>query len=171
MLENTNVVARLVGRDADAREDSQHLGIDLSRVGLSGDRVDATVAHLFGHQLFQARHLVVVAVEQRQEARLRAGAALHATKSQAVDTLLELAWRAGKRTGIVTTSSITDATPASFVAHIARRFCEGPRDMLPTETDPRCPEDLKANGGRGSIAEQLAESGVELFLGLSLIHI
>ncbi len=96
--------------------------------------------------------------------------ATRAGNGRPVDTLLELAGRAGKRTGIVTTSSVTDATPASFAAHIRRRFCEGPRDMLPTETDPRCPEDLKANGGRGSIAEQLAESGVELFLGGGYRH-
>ena len=87
-----------------------------------------------------------------------------------VPTLLELAARAGKRTGIVTTSSITDATPASFVAHIGRRFCEGPRDMLPTRTDPRCPQDLKANGGPGSIAEQLTVSGVDLLLGGGYEH-
>ena len=91
--------------------------------------------------------------------------ATRAGTGEPVPTLLEFAARAGKQTGIVTTSSITDATPASFAAHIGRRFCEGPRDMLPTPTDPRCPQDLKANGGRGSIAEQLAVSGVNLLLG------
>jgi len=37
--------------------------------------------------------------------------------------------------------------------------------MLPTSTDPRCPGETKANGGPGSIAEQLAVSGVDLLLG------
>ena len=37
--------------------------------------------------------------------------------------------------------------------------------MGPTPTDPRCPEALKANGGLGSIAEQIAESGVDILLG------
>ncbi len=96
--------------------------------------------------------------------------ATRAGTGESVPTLLELAAGAGKRTGIVTTSSITDATPATFVAHIGRRFCEGPRDMLPTPTDPRCPQDLKANGGPGSIAEQLAVSGVGLLLGGGYEH-
>ena len=91
--------------------------------------------------------------------------ATRAGTGEPVPTLLELAAGAGKRTGIVTTSSVTDATPASFVAHIGGRFCEGPSDMLPTPTDPRCPDDLKARGGAGSIAEQLAASGVDVLLG------
>ncbi len=39
---------------------------------------------------------------------------------------MELAAAAGFGTGIVTTSSVTDATPASFVAHVNWRLCEGP---------------------------------------------
>ena len=96
--------------------------------------------------------------------------ATRAGSGRPVATLFELAATAGKQTGIVTTSSITDATPASFVAHIRQRYCEGPRDMLPTETDTRCPQDLKSNGGRGSIAEQIATSGVDLFLGGGYRH-
>ena len=44
-------------------------------------------------------------------------------------TIMELAQDAGLGTGIVTTSSVTDATPASFVAHVNQRFCQGPRNM------------------------------------------
>jgi alkaline phosphatase len=36
-------------------------------------------------------------------------------------TILEMAREKGKATGLVTTSGITDATPASFVAHVAQR--------------------------------------------------
>jgi len=85
-----------------------------------------------------------------------------------VTTIMELAAAAGFGTGIVTTSSVTDATPASFVAHVSFRLCESPRAMV---RDPNarfagdCPDDLKANGGRGSIAEQIATSRVELVLG------
>ena len=82
-----------------------------------------------------------------------------------VETVLEVAAAAGKRTGLVTTSSITDATPASFATHVRLRFCEGPGDMWDGTGTPRCPEDLKVNGGRGSIAEQLAGSGVDVLLG------
>ena len=89
--------------------------------------------------------------------------ATRAGTGESVPTLLEVV--GDKRTGIVTTSSITDATPASFVAHIRSRYCQGPFEMLPTARDPRCPGDLKGNGGAGSIAEQIAASGVDLLLG------
>ncbi|MDP6581918.1 MAG: alkaline phosphatase [Vicinamibacterales bacterium] len=95
----------------------------------------------------------------------RGRVATRAGTGEPVSTILEQAAAAGKRTGIVTTSSISDATPASFAAHVRRRWCQGPREMWPTPTDPRCPEDLKANGGLGSIAEQLAGSGIDVLLG------
>jgi alkaline phosphatase len=87
-----------------------------------------------------------------------------------VPTIMELAAAAGRGTGIVTTSSVTDATPASFVAHVSYRLCEGPRAMLPTAAgnpglSGNCPADLKANGGKGSIAEQIAASRVDIVLG------
>lgn len=56
-------------------------------------------------------------------------------------TLLEHAEHAGKATGLVTTTSITDATPAAFAAHAPSR-------------------DLKA-----SIARQTLASGVDVLLG------
>ncbi len=95
----------------------------------------------------------------------RGRVATRAGTGEPVATILEQAAEAGKRTGIVTTSSISDATPASFAAHVRRRWCQGPREMWPTPTDPRCPQDLKANGGLGSIAEQLAVSGIDVLLG------
>jgi alkaline phosphatase len=87
-----------------------------------------------------------------------------------VPTIMELAAAAGFATGIVTTSSVTDATPASFVAHISYRLCEGPRSMVSTNaTNPafstNCSADLKANGGKGSIAEQIAASRIDIGLG------
>src|SRR6185503_17184281 len=47
-----------------------------------------------------------------------------------VPTIMELAAAARFGTGIVTTSSVTDATPASFVAHVSNRLCESPRAMV-----------------------------------------
>lgn len=84
-----------------------------------------------------------------------------------VTTILEMARDAGLRTGIVTTSSVTDATPASFAAHIAVRFCEGPASMDGSGggTRPGCPADKVGAGGPGSIAEQLAASRADLLLG------
>jgi len=84
-------------------------------------------------------------------------------------TIVELAAAAGMRTGIVTTSSVTDATPASFAAHISMRLCEDPQNMVDIRYRDiplgGCPADLKANGGRGSIAEQLALSPLDVLLG------
>ena len=85
-------------------------------------------------------------------------------------TILELAAAAGFGTGIVATSSVTDATPASFVAHVSQRLCESPRAMVTrNESDSAfstdCSDDLKANGGKGSIAEQIAASRVDIVLG------
>jgi alkaline phosphatase len=74
-------------------------------------------------------------------------------------TIFELAKAAGYRTGVVTTSAVTDATPAAFVAHVASRSCQGPNDTVP------CGSDLKANGGPGSIAEQIAEGNVDVVIG------
>jgi alkaline phosphatase len=84
-------------------------------------------------------------------------------------TIVELAEAAGYRTGIVSTASITDATPAAFVAHISARYCENPGAMVDVSYSDivvaDCSADLKSNGGRGSISEQLAESNVDVLLG------
>ena len=88
--------------------------------------------------------------------------------------IVELAHRQGLKTGIVSTASITDATPASFFAHISTRDCENP-DMM-VGTDPYfdmvidCSPDLKSNGGLGSISEQLIDSGVHVALGGGMKH-
>ena len=88
--------------------------------------------------------------------------------------IVELAHRQGLKTGIVSTASITDATPASFYAHISTRDCENP-DMM-VGTDPYfdmvidCSPDLKSNGGLGSISEQLIDSGVHVALGGGMKH-
>ena len=84
--------------------------------------------------------------------------------------ILELAQSAGIGTGIVTTASVTDATPASFVAHINNRWCQGPESMAGTfmrapQLAYECSSSIKSNGGLGSIAEQIAYSSVDIVLG------
>lgn len=74
-------------------------------------------------------------------------------------TLLELAQARGLRVGNVTTSELTDATPAAAMAHISARGCQGPLNMS------ACAADLKSAGGPGSIAEQAADSGIDVLLG------
>ncbi|KFZ39122.1 alkaline phosphatase [Shewanella mangrovi] len=75
-------------------------------------------------------------------------------------TLLELAKKAGKATGNVSTAEIQDATPAAEIAHISQRKCYGP-----TATALKCPEATLENGGLGSITEQLLNARPDVTLG------
>ena len=75
-------------------------------------------------------------------------------------TALELAQKAGMRTGDVSTAEITDATPAVMAAHISNRACQGPADARNT-----CKQETKAAGGLGSIAEQEVDHQVDVILG------
>lgn len=73
-------------------------------------------------------------------------------------TVLDQAERAGMRTGVVTTSELTDATPAGPMSHVASRSCQGPADMA------SCPQDAKP-AGPGSIAEQSVDHDVDVLFG------
>ena len=75
------------------------------------------------------------------------------------ETVLEKYAERGKLTGNVATSEITDATPAAAASHINSRSCHGPADMA------ACASARKANGGKGSIAEQLVDNEVDVLLG------
>ena len=78
---------------------------------------------------------------------------------QDLTTILDLARAAGYKTGNVTTSELTDATPAGPMAHIVARGCQGPLDMA------ACPQDRKSVGGPGSITEQAIDHRVDVLLG------
>ncbi len=86
-----------------------------------------------------------------------------------VTSIVEMASAAGFKTGIVTTASVTDATPAAFAAHISFRLCEDPGLMEEISYYGvdlgECKADLKSNGGPGSIAIQLADSSLDVILG------
>lgn len=75
------------------------------------------------------------------------------------ETVLEKYRAQGKRTGNVSTAAITDATPAAAAAHINLRACQGPQDMA------NCGYAKKANGGKGSVAEQLVDNRIDVILG------
>ena len=75
------------------------------------------------------------------------------------DTILELAQKAGFKTGNVSTAEITDATPAVLDSHINERGCQGPANMA------NCAPSKKENGGPGSIAEQTVDHHVNVVLG------
>lgn len=69
-------------------------------------------------------------------------------------------WRdSGRKTGNVSTAEITDATPAAASASINARACQGPQDMA------LCVAARKANGGKGSVAEQLVDNKIDVILG------
>ena len=93
---------------------------------------------------------------------------------QPIPTIVELAAAAGYRTGLVTTASVTDATAAAFATHINYRLCENPQRMVDVTISDiwlgDCSQYLKANGGPGSIAEQLAASPLHVALGGGTKH-
>ena len=78
----------------------------------------------------------------------------------AFKTVLELAQKRGMATGNVSTAEITDATPAVLASHISQRGCQGPNDTRTT-----CPQETKAAGGLGSIAEQEVDHRIDVILG------
>ncbi|MEM9254616.1 MAG: alkaline phosphatase [Pseudomonadota bacterium] len=88
---------------------------------------------------------------------------------ESITTIVELASAAGIRTGLVTTASVTDATPAAFAAHINFRLCENPDLMqqVVIQNIPlgACPQFTRNQGGPGSISEQLASSPLHVLLG------
>ncbi|HEV2797570.1 MAG TPA: alkaline phosphatase [Nocardioides sp.] len=75
------------------------------------------------------------------------------------ETVLELFAEDGRPTGSVTTADVTDATPAAAAAHVNARSCQDPTTM------DACPSARKSAGGKGSIAEQLVDNGVDVLLG------
>ncbi|EEQ04206.1 Alkaline phosphatase H [Yersinia rohdei ATCC 43380] len=75
-------------------------------------------------------------------------------------TLLELAKKAGKATGNVSTAELQDATPAAQFAHVTGRKCYGPE-----ETSEKCGTNALENGGRGSITEQMINGRADVTLG------
>lgn len=82
-----------------------------------------------------------------------------AFENEPLPTIAEIAQAGGYRTGNVTTDSVTGATPAVQMAHVRMRNCESPADV------GSCDADAKARGGLGSIAEQAADSEMDVILG------
>ncbi|MBW3079479.1 alkaline phosphatase [Bifidobacterium simiiventris] len=96
--------------------------------------------------------------------------------------LIELAKAAGKATGNVTTAEIQDATPAVLESHSTERACYGPQGKWDGKTDTNgdgkidpatdgnqakncLANQLKANGGIGSISEQLLDTRADVTIG------
>ena len=75
-------------------------------------------------------------------------------------TTFEIMKARGKAVGNVTTSELSDATPAAPSSHISRRGCQGPDDARNL-----CPTETKAAGGLGSIVEQQVDHRLDVNLG------
>lgn len=83
--------------------------------------------------------------------------------------LLELAKANGLATGNVTTSEIQDATPAVQESHSTERACYGPQGKTDGSSDNSAKNclanQLKQNGGIGSISEQLLDTRADVTIG------
>ena len=83
--------------------------------------------------------------------------------------LFELAKAAGKTTGNVTTAEIQDASPAVLESHSSERACYGPQgktDGTSNNASKQCLiNQLKENGGSGSISEQLLDTRADVTIG------
>lgn len=77
------------------------------------------------------------------------------TRGNIVATIMEQAKAAGLRTGNVTTSEITDATPAGMFSHVSARGCQGP-DF----TRAACVRPSGQGAGDTVVAEQIARNNV-----------
>jgi alkaline phosphatase len=92
-----------------------------------------------------------------------------AVKNINQETILEAAQKKSYRTGLVSTASLTDATPAAFATHTSHRNCRTTKNMSVINRSvgktQQCALDLKSHGGSGSIAEQLATANIEVLLG------
>lgn len=82
-----------------------------------------------------------------------------AGSGEVLPTILERARAAGFRTGLVSTATLADATPAAFAAHIDYRWCWDPATIV------ACPSYNPIFGGRGSIVEQMVATHPEVLLG------
>ena len=79
--------------------------------------------------------------------------------------LFELAKAAGKATGNVTTAEIQDATPAVLESHSSERACYGPQGKTDGTSKQCLINQLKENGGIGSISEQLLDTRADVTIG------
>ena len=86
MGQQPHVVGELAGGLGDGRQGGDHAGIHLPGVGLAGHGDHPIKTHLLGDHLLQLFDLLVVPVEELQEAGLGAGGALAAQELQGAHT-------------------------------------------------------------------------------------
>ena len=89
-LQHPHVARELRRARRDPRDDAEHLRVDLARVRLAGDGQGRVESHRRGDPAVELAHLRVVALEQLEEARLRAGRPLHAAQRQVREAEVEV---------------------------------------------------------------------------------
>ena len=87
MLEEAQVVGKLRRGLGNAGEDTDHLVVEFSRVGLTGDRVAGREAHLVGDLLVELADLLFIALKKFHEGSLGTGGALGAEESHGLEAV------------------------------------------------------------------------------------
>ena len=80
MLKKTDIVGHLMCTCSDSRKDIQHTGINLSGIGLSGNRIAGSESHLLCDHRIDLVDGLLIPVKKFQEASLCTGCSLGAKK-------------------------------------------------------------------------------------------
>ncbi|XP_016986816.1 alkaline phosphatase, tissue-nonspecific isozyme [Drosophila rhopaloa] len=86
--------------------------------------------------------------------KTRSGTVGQSAGGEQVDSVLQWAQRAGKATGVVTTTRLTDASPAGAYAHVPRRGEELEIARQLVEDEPGCNLHVILGGGLGKFADE-----------------
>ena len=78
MLQQTDIIGKLVGTLGDSCQNADHPAVDLSGIGLSGYGIAALKAHLFRDPLIQSAAALMIAVKEFQKTGLCACSSLGA---------------------------------------------------------------------------------------------
>ena len=90
MLKEADIVAHLVSRSGDARNNVHHTRVNLAGVSLAGYRIAAVKAHLCRDHRIERVKLLLIIVEEFLEGRLGSGRSLAAEKLQCGDHVLNV---------------------------------------------------------------------------------
>ena len=90
VLEQAQVGCKLTGRLCDTGQRSEYLSVNLTGVGLTGNRNNTSKAEVVSDHLLHLLDLLIIAVEQFHKGSLRTGGALRAQHAQILDTIVDL---------------------------------------------------------------------------------
>lgn len=119
------------------------------------DSAAGATAYATGQRVYNRSLSVRCASQEQRDA---AQQAVDASACEPLETVFEAARKRGMATGLVTTTSVIDATPAAFVAHVPDRY------MRPAiaEQFTRAGLDVLVGAGRHRFAGVLGTDGTDL---------